>query len=83
MLLGVLLWSLAHLWSNGDLASALLFGSFGLWSIIKIITLRHQAREPKKPHVGWDLIALVLGLILYGLIFTFHGQLFGVGLTVV
>lgn len=83
MLLGVLLWSLAHLWSNGDLASALLFGSFGLWSIIKISTLRHQAQGARKPHVAWDLIALLLGLLMYGLIFTFHGQLFGVGLTVV
>ena len=28
MLLGVGLWGLAHLWSNGDLASILLFGCF-------------------------------------------------------
>jgi len=81
MLLGVLLWAVAHLWANGDLASLLLFGSLGLWSAVKVFTLRHQARQPRNPHIGWDLIALVVGLVLYGLVFTFHGQLFGVGLT--
>jgi uncharacterized membrane protein len=83
MLLGVLLWSLAHLWANGDLASLLLFASFALWSMVKIFTLRHQARQPRKPSIVWDLIALVTGVVLYLLIFIFHGQLFGVGLTLV
>lgn len=81
MLLGVLLWALAHLWANGDLASLLLFGSFAVWSGIKIFALWHAPRPPRNPRLAWDLIALVLGLVLYGLIFTFHGQLFGVGLT--
>ena len=40
MLLGILLWSLSHLWANGDLASILLFGSFALWSTIKLFSMR-------------------------------------------
>ena len=39
LLLGTTLWSLAHLWSNGDLASLLLFGSFGAWSFTKFLLL--------------------------------------------
>lgn len=82
MLLGVLLWGIAHLWANGDLASLLLFGSFSLWSFWKLVSLHHQPRPPKQPRFAWDIIALVTGLVLYGLIFIYHGQLFGVGLTI-
>lgn len=81
MLLGVAFWGLAHLWANGDIASTLLFGTFTGWSLLKLFTLHHQARPAKRPRLIWDLIGLVLGLVLYGLIFTYHGQLVGVGLT--
>lgn len=82
MLLGVLLWGLAHLWANGDLASTLLFGSFSLWAAIKFVTLHKQPRPPKMPRIGWDLLGLVIALVAYGLIFVYHGELFGVGLAI-
>lgn len=82
MLLGVLLWSLSHLWSNGDLASILLFGSFALWSAIKIISLRSVALvNGKSPSFVWDIVALLGGLVLYVVIGSYHGQLFGVGVS--
>lgn len=83
MILGTCLWGLAHLWANGDMASMLLFGGFALWSAIKFISLRSQPRPPKSPRLVWDLLVILIGLFLYGLIFTYHGQLFGVGLSVV
>jgi len=83
MMLGVALWGIAHLWANGDLASMLLFGSFTLWSLIKFVTLHSQPRPLKQPRVVWDVIVILFGLALYGLIFTYHGQLFGVGLSVI
>jgi uncharacterized membrane protein len=82
MLLGTCLWGLAHLWANGDLASMLLFGSFALWAGLKFFTLRKEPRPPKSPKFVWDVLVLVSGLLLYGLIFIFHGQLFGVGISV-
>lgn len=82
MLLAVALWGVAHLWANGDLASTLLFGVFTAWSLLKLFTLRHQPRPAKRPRWIWDLIGLVIGLVLYVLIFNYHGHLFGVGLTI-
>lgn len=82
MLVGVLLWSLSHLWSNGDLASMLLFGSFAIWSVIKIFSLRNVADlKSKSPSFTWDLIALLAGLVLYVVIGLYHGELFGVGIS--
>ena len=84
MLIGVLLWSLSHLWSNGDLASMLLFGSFALWSAIKIFSLRHESDEKfKPPSFVWDIVSLLAGLTLYIVIGLYHGQLFGVAISLV
>jgi uncharacterized membrane protein len=82
MVLGVVLWGTAHLWANGDLASVLLFGSFTVWGLVKFTSLARNYELPAKPpRIIWDIIAVVVGLILYGLITIFHGQLFGVGLS--
>lgn len=83
MLLGVVTWGLAHLWANGDLASLLLFASFTLWAGLKFITLRKVNESTKEPELSWlvrDFIAVFIGLILYYLIYVYHGVLFGVGL---
>ena len=82
MLLGVCLWGLAHLWANGDLASMVMFGSLTIWAAIKFFTLHKQPRPPKSPRLIWDLIVVLSGMLVYGLIFTYHGHLFGVGLSV-
>ena len=81
MLLGVGLWGLAHLWSNGDLASILLFGSFAIWSMLKFVKVWGTARPVSRaPGIVWDAIAILLGSLLYALVTLFHGHLFGVGL---
>ncbi|MFK7864842.1 MAG: NnrU family protein [Pseudohongiellaceae bacterium] len=82
MLAGVALWGLAHLWSNGDLASILLFGSFTAWASFKCVMLGKQPRlaDANRPYIFWDIIVVVMGLILYILISRYHGQLFGIGL---
>ena len=82
MLLGVTFWAAAHLWTNGDLASILLFASFGVWSAIKLVTLR-QNNADLKPELKWlrhDLIAVIFGSAVYIAIYINHGLLFGVGL---
>lgn len=45
MLTAVIVWALAHLLVNGDLASLLLFGGLGLWAVISILLI--NAREPR------------------------------------
>lgn len=83
MLVGVALWGIAHLWSNGDLASILLFGTFSIWASFKFFSLSaivSSSQANKKPYVFWDIIAVVVGATLYILIGRYHGQLFGIGL---
>ncbi|MBL4580702.1 MAG: hypothetical protein JKY29_02695 [Gammaproteobacteria bacterium] len=82
MLVGILLWSLSHLWSNGDLASMLLFGSFAIFSSVKIFTMRSVVDvDSKSPVFIWDIISLLVGLGLYVGIGLYHGELFGVGVS--
>jgi len=92
MLLGVILWGVAHLISNGDLASVLLFGLLPLWAVVKIVSLERVRRLTKiaagqpvspaalRPALQWDAAAVVLGVIAYTVFLVFHGQLFGLAL---
>jgi uncharacterized membrane protein len=76
MLVGVKTWALAHLISNGDLGSIMLFGSFLAWAVYDRITLKRRTDPGAPPFpVGGrrnDIIAIVVGTLLYlalGLIF--------------
>ena len=81
MLLGVTFWGFAHLWSNGDLASMLLFGSFAAWSSYKFVALGlTKGPVSGSAAILWDIVAVIGGLILYSAISVYHGELFGVGL---
>ena len=76
MLVGVKTWAVAHLISNGDLGSIVLFGSFLAWAVYDRITLKRRS-DPGAPPIPvrghWnDVIALVVGTLLYlalGLVF--------------
>jgi uncharacterized membrane protein len=76
MLVGVKTWAVAHLISNGDLGSILLFGSFLGWAGYDRGTLKRRTDPgtlliPAGSH-GNDILALVVGTLLYlalGLIF--------------
>jgi uncharacterized membrane protein len=70
-LVAIKTWALAHLIANGDLASIVLFGSFLAYAVYDRITLKHRqatglvtvaASGPPRN----DLIAVVLGTVLYG-----------------
>jgi len=76
MLVGVKTWALAHLITNGDLGSILLFGSFLAWAVFDRITLKRRtdAGAPAIAAGGRrnDVIAVVLGTVLFfalGLLF--------------
>ncbi len=84
MVLSVKIWALAHLLSNGDLASVLLFGSFLAWGVIARISLKRRQRAGEvtlRPFVSakWDLAAVVVGVLVWGLfIWKLHALLIGV-----
>jgi uncharacterized membrane protein len=82
MLVGVKLWAVAHLISNGDLGSIILFGSILGWAVFDRITLKRRADQGALSiPVGGrrnDIIAVVVGTILYlALGFLFHPYVIG------
>ena len=84
MLIGVLLWSGVHLAANGDARSIALFGSFGAYALIALITASIDGRvlPNKKPvHPKFDGMAIGGGLILYAIVMFAHPWLFGVAVT--
>ncbi len=86
MLVGVFVWGGAHLMSNGDLASVLLFAGIGLWALWKFFYLESLGNKETvraTPSLVWDAAAIVFGMIAYTLLLLFHGQLFGFALSTI
>lgn len=85
MLMAVMLWALAHLLANPDLASVFLFGSFLAYGLYDWISVRErQALGPlggAQGRSGGDIAAIVGGLALYALLLLWgHEKLTGVAL---
>jgi len=83
MLVGVKLWAFAHLLSNGDLGSIVLFGGILAWAVVDRISLKRRTDPggPPIPIGGWrnDLVAVVVGTLVYlALGFWFHPLVIGV-----
>src|SRR3954471_9742131 len=77
MLVGVKLWALAHLLSNGDLGSIILFGSILAWAVFDRIMLKRRSDDgaPSIPSGGrkYDFFAVALGTLVYFILgFWFH-----------
>ena len=84
MLAGVKTWALAHLLSNGDLGSILLFGTFLAWGVYARIAAKRRGdigAAAKPAPAGWtnDIIVVVLGVAVFlALGFWFHPYVIGV-----
>jgi uncharacterized membrane protein len=81
MLAAVKFWALAHLLANGRLADVLLFGGFLAWAVADRISLKRRPQTvPTAPPGRFnDLVAVVLGLAVYGFVVAWaHVRLFGV-----
>jgi len=84
MLAGVKTWALAHLLSNGDLGSILLFGTFLAWGVYARIAAKRRgdiggAANPAPD--GWtkDIIVVVIGVAVFLVLgFWFHPYVIGV-----
>ena len=84
-LLAVKIWASAHLLANGDLGSMLLFGSFLAWAVVARIAAKRRGDDPPPLPPGTpaltrgDLIAIVVGLLLYvAMVVWLHPLLIGV-----
>jgi uncharacterized membrane protein len=75
MLIGVLVWMVAHLLVNGDLASLVLFGGLGLWALGSIYLINRD--EPE--YEGWqggsqagDIRLLIISIVVIAVIMGIH-----------
>jgi uncharacterized membrane protein len=84
MLVAIKIWAVAHLLGNGDLASIVLFASFLVWAIVDRISEKRRFKaglthNPVFVSYRYDVIAIVAGVILYGLfVWRLHYWLIGV-----
>lgn len=79
MLTGFLLWVVAHLLVNGDMASLVLFGGLGLWALLEIVVINRAEPnwEPNpKGTIAKDGMFLAISILLVGVIGSIH-MLFG------
>lgn len=78
---GTILWAVAHLLTNGDSRSVVLFGGMAFWALLEIfmINRREGPRTATQTASGkFDLIAVVIGGVVFAVVGHFHLQLFGV-----
>jgi uncharacterized membrane protein len=82
MLASVKTWALAHLLSNGDLGSIVLFASFLAWGVYaRIAAKRRRDAGTMTAPAGWinDALVVVLGIVVFlALGYAFHPIVIGV-----
>ncbi|MEQ5871184.1 hypothetical protein J4E08_14930 [Sagittula sp. NFXS13] len=76
MLIGFLIWALAHLLVNGDVESFVLFGGLGIWAVVEMLLINRAEpawTPPAKGSIKKDVIFLVASLVLLVVIGFIHG----------
>ncbi len=80
LLIGTLIWAVAHLFVNGAVGTTVLFGTFLVWAVVDLVAQGSRPVKSRAP-ASWrfDIIAIVIGAALYGLlVWRVHLWLFGV-----
>ena len=75
MLMGVIIWSIAHLIIRGDLASVTLFGGMAIWALIQMALVNRAVPDWTRPNAGpmaRDIRLFVIAAVLYALIASIH-----------
>jgi len=68
MLTGMLLWAVAHLLANGDLASVVLFGTMAVWAVVEMLLI--NSKEPVyHRYEGGSNIGTVRLLVISAVVF--------------
>ena len=75
MLTAVMVWAVAHLLVNGDLASVVLFGGVGLWAVADRLMVNRMDpvwTPPAKGPLLNDAIYVAASVVLFGVIVFIH-----------
>jgi len=82
-LTGVALWALAHLLSNGETRSLLLFIGLGAWALLQMLAINSRDGEWVRPAPVPALRNIVwvgVSLVIYGLLLYLHKYITGIAL---
>jgi uncharacterized membrane protein len=74
-LTGVAVWSIAHLISNGDTRSLVLFGGMGLWALIEIRVINARDgvwKKPERPALSAEFIGLAISFVVFAVFVFLH-----------
>ncbi|MDR3494619.1 MAG: NnrU family protein [Ancalomicrobiaceae bacterium] len=85
MITAVKVWAFAHLLSNGTLMDVLLFGAFLVWGVADRISLKRRGAPNPAPVAVFttgDWVAVIAGLVLYGLML-WRGHLLLIGVPLI
>lgn len=74
MLLGVLLWAIAHLMKNTTQADLMLFGFFAAYSLfaMRFATNKTKKSVTESLPISSDIKVIIAGIVLYIIIFAIH-----------
>ncbi len=77
----LVVWSIAHLLSNGDMRSLLLFSALGMWALAEMLLINRRDGTWVKPEpvsFKFELLTLITGLVGFIVFIFAHSYLFGV-----
>ena len=83
MLMGIFVWSVSHLLTNGTTRALILFGVLGIWALIEmpLINAREGARTlPEAPGFSGELKGLFITAIIFAVVMFLHPYFTGVPL---
>lgn len=79
--MAVILWATGHLLANGDAASVILFGGLLAYGAVHLFGgLASGFRPSPEVRQGHDMLSLLAGVALYGVMIQLHAHLIGVAL---
>ncbi len=82
-LMGLILWSVAHLLVNGDSRSVVLFGWMAVWAILEIVFINRREGKwlkPATPEWSHEFKGLAISLVVFIVVAMAHPYIAGVPL---
>ena len=81
MSIGVALWSVGHLLSNGRQAAVILFACFLAYALLDIVVSMAKGKVPThEPQIRSDILAVVIGAIVFVVFAWLHQYIIGIPL---
>ena len=83
MLIAVIVWGFAHLLSNGETRSLVLFGGIGVWAVLQMLLINRRDGEWVKPDpapMKRTLRNIIISIVFFLVVFMLHKYFTGVSL---